>query len=120
MRAEYTAEVKEWALETYRSSRPNYPSRDQCVTAIADQIGAHVNTVNRWIKLEFGPSRAPAADEVVAKLRAAEAEIERLLRVNRDLSDRLAAASPRSITAEAGTGALGSTQLHGVQLGGAR
>ena len=40
MRAEYGAEVKEWAPPTYRSSRPNYPSRDQCVTAIADQIGA--------------------------------------------------------------------------------
>ncbi|AMY19584.1 MULTISPECIES: transposase [Nocardiaceae] len=115
MRAEYAAEVKEWALETYRSSRPNYPSRDQCVTAIAGQIGAHVNTVNRWIKLEFGPSRAPAADEVVAELRAAEAEIERLLRVNRDLSDRLAAASPRSIAAEAGTGAFDGAPFGGVR-----
>ena len=100
MRAEYAADVKEWAPPTYRSSRPNYPSRDQCVTAIADQIGAHVVAVNRWIKLEFGPSRAPAADEVVAKLRAAEAEIERLLRMGRDLSDRLAATSPRSIAAQ--------------------
>ncbi len=100
MRAEYAAEVKEWAPPTYRSSRPNYPSRDRCVTAIADQIGAHVNTVDRWIKLEFGPSRAPAADEVVAKLRAAEAEIERLLRMGRDLTDRLTAVSPRSIAAQ--------------------
>ncbi|WP_304119290.1 transposase [Mycolicibacterium bacteremicum] len=115
MRAEYADEVKEWALQTYRSSRPNYPSRDQCVTAIADQIGAHVNTVNRWLELEFGPSRAPAADEVVAKLRAAEAEIERLLRVNRDLSDRLAATSPRSITAETGTGAFDGAPFGGVR-----
>lgn len=115
MRAEYGADVKEWALETYRSSRPNYPSRDRCVAAIAEQIGAHVNTVNRWIKLEFGPSRAPAADEVVAELRAAEAEVERLLRMGRDLSDRLAAASPRSISAEVGTGAF-----RGARLGGAR
>ncbi|WP_328814096.1 transposase [Rhodococcus sp. NBC_00297] len=100
MRPRYEADVRNWALSTYRSSRPNYASRDQCVTAIAEQIGAHVNTVNRWIKTEFGPSRAPAADEVVAKLRAAEAEIERLLAVNRSLTDRLAAVSPRSVTAE--------------------
>ncbi|MBY6687450.1 transposase [Rhodococcus sp. BP-149] len=100
MRPVYGAHVREWAISTYRSSRPNYASRDQCVTAIAEQIGAHVNTVNRWIKTEFGPSRAPAADEVVAKLRAAEAEIERLLAVNRRLTDRLAAAAPRSVAAE--------------------
>ncbi|WP_328810570.1 transposase [Rhodococcus sp. NBC_00294] len=100
MRPVYGAHVRDWAISTYRSSRPNYASRDQCVTAIAEQIGAHVNTVNRWIKTEFGPSRAPAADEVVAKLRAAEAEIERLLAVNRTLTDRLAATSPRSVAAE--------------------
>ncbi len=100
MRPVYGAQVREWAISTYRSSRQNYPSREKCVTAIADQIGAHVNTVNRWIKIEFGPSRAPAADEVAAKLRAADAEIERLLAVNRDLTARLAAVSPRSVTAE--------------------
>ena len=71
--------------------------------------------MNRWLELEFGPSREPAADEVVAKLRAAEAEIERLLRVNRDLSDRLAAASPRSITAETGTGAFDGAPFGGVR-----
>ncbi len=101
-RSGYDSCTRSWAIDTYRDSRENYSSRAECVAALADQIGAHVNTVNRWIKSEFGPSRAPAADEITAKLRAAEAEIDRLRRVNRDLTELLAAASPRSAAALTG------------------
>lgn len=99
-RAEYPAQTRAWALEEYEKSRHNYASRAECVAALAVSIGAHENTVARWIKDKYGSSRRPAADEVAARLRAAEEEITRLRSENRSLSERLAAHAPRSIGAE--------------------
>nr|WP_181715689.1 transposase [Cryobacterium sp.]QJS06131.1 transposase [Cryobacterium sp.] len=99
-RAEYPAQTREWALEEYEKSRHNYASRAECVAALALSIGAHENTVARWIKGKYGSSRRPAADEVAARLRAAEEEIIRLRSENHSLSERLAAHAPRSIGAE--------------------
>lgn len=98
-RAEYPAATRSWAIEEYEKSRHNYGSRAECVAAIAKTIGAHENTVARWIKDKFGSPRSPAADEMTARLRLAEAENERLRSENRTLSERLAACSPRSVTA---------------------
>ncbi|WP_206509843.1 transposase [Rhodococcus sp. KRD197] len=95
-RAEYPAATRSWAIEEYEKSRHNYGSRAECV---AETIGAHENTVARWIKDKFGSPRSPAADEMTARLRLAEAENERLRSENRTLSERLAACSPRSVTA---------------------
>lgn len=100
MRAGYTAQTRAWALAEYDKSRHNYASRAECVAAIAKAIGAHENTVARWIKTEFGSPRSPAADEMTAKLRAAEAECERLRQENRILTERLAARAHRSLAAQ--------------------
>ncbi|MGU3438161.1 transposase [Actinomycetes bacterium M1A6_2h] len=99
-RAEYPAQTRTWALEEYEKSRHNYTSRAECVAALALSIGAHENTVSRWIKDKYGSPRRPAADEVTARLRAAEEEITRLRSENRTLNERLAAHTPRSIGAE--------------------
>ncbi|WP_328813529.1 transposase [Rhodococcus sp. NBC_00297] len=72
----------------------------ECVAAIAKAIGAHEDTVALWIKAEFGSPRSPAADEMTAKLRAAEAECERLRQENRTLTERLAARAHRSFAAQ--------------------
>ncbi|MDJ0363038.1 transposase [Rhodococcus sp. H29-C3] len=100
MRAGYTPQTRGWALEEYKKSRPNYGSRAECVAALAVAIGAHENTVARWIKLEYGPPRLPAADETVVRMRAVEAENERLRNENLTLTARLAAYVPRSIAGE--------------------
>jgi transposase-like protein len=108
-RAEFPAKTRAWALTEYEKSRQNYTSRAECVAALAREIGAHENTVARWVKDKFGSSRSVASDEVAAKLRAAEAEIGRLRSENRTLTERLAACSPRSI----------STQSYGSSFGAA-
>ena len=111
-RAEFPAETRQWVLTEYEKSRQNYASRAECVAVLARTIGAHENTVARWIKQQFGPSRSPAADDVAAKLRAAEAENERLRSENRTLTERLAACSPRSITTQSyGSHSFGAAAL---------
>lgn len=112
-RAEYPAATRAWAITEYEKSRHNYSSRSECVAALAVAIGAHENTVARWIKGHFGSSRSPAADEITARLRKSEAENDRLRRENRTLAERLAALSPRSITADSfGTaGSFGTVAL---------
>ncbi|OZC83405.1 transposase [Rhodococcus sp. 06-418-1B] len=99
-RAAFDAETRAWALTEYEKSRQNYASRAECVAVLARTIGAHENTVTRWVKDKFGSSRSPASDDVAAKLRAAEAEIGRLRSENRSLTERLAACSPRSLTTQ--------------------
>jgi len=111
-RAEYPAQTRAWALEEYEKSRHNYASRAECVAALAVSIGAHENTVTRWVKDKFGSSRSPASDDVAAKLRAAEAEIGRLRSENRSLTERLAACAPRSLTAQSyGSHSFGAAAL---------
>ncbi|MFI8977286.1 transposase [Nocardia asteroides] len=58
----YSPEQRQWAIETYRKTRKNYTSRMECCTRIANDLGAHVNTVTRWINREFG-SPAPSAED---------------------------------------------------------
>lgn len=111
-RAEFPAETRAWALREYEKSRQNYASRAECVAVLADAIGAHENTVARWVKDKFGSSRSPASDDVAAKLRAAEAEIGRLRSENHTLTERLAACSPRSITTQSyGSHSFGAAAL---------
>ena len=111
-RAEYPAETRAWAITEYRKSRHNHTSRAECVAALAVAIGAHENTVARWIKQEFGSSRRPADDEMTARLRAAEEEIDRLRRENRTLTETLAAHAPRSYTGQSlGSRSFGAAAL---------
>lgn len=104
-RAEYPAETRAWAIAEYEKSRRNYTSRAECVAALAVAIGAHENTVARWVKQQFGSPREPAGDDLTAKYNAAVAEVARLRSENRTLAERLAALSPRSISAD-GIGAV--------------
>lgn len=99
-RAAFDAETRAWVLTEYEKSRENYASRAECVAVLARSIGAHENTVTRWVKVKFGPSRSPASDDVAAKLRAADAEIGRLRSENRTLTERLAAYSQRTLTVQ--------------------
>ncbi|OAK53799.1 transposase [Rhodococcoides kyotonense] len=109
-RAEYPAATRAWAIAEYEKSRHNYSSRSECVAALALTIGAHENTVARWIKQQLGSARSPAADEMTVRLRASEADNERLRRENRSLTEQLAAKQPRSITAES----LGTATVFGT------
>ncbi|MFC8181562.1 transposase [Rhodococcus sp. NPDC057297] len=112
-RAEYPAATRTWAIDQYEKSRHNYTSRSECVADLAAAIGAHENTVARWIKQHFGSPSSPAADEITARLKKSEAENERLRRENRTLAERLAALTPRSITADsfAATSSFGTVAL---------
>ncbi|WP_307830807.1 transposase [Rhodococcus sp. KRD162] len=111
-RAEFPAKTRAWVLTEYEKSRQNYVSRAECVAVLARTIGAHENTVARWVKDKFGSSRSPASDDVAAKLRAAEAEIGRLRSENRTLTERLEACSPRSITTQSyGSHSIGAAAL---------
>ena len=111
-RAEFPAETRKWALTEYEKSRQNYASRAECVAVLARAIGAHENTVTRWVKDKFGSSRSPASDDVAARLRAAEAEIGRLRSENRTLTERLAACSPRSMSTQSyGSRSFGAAAL---------
>lgn len=75
-----------WAEKTYTDTRSQYGSRLECCQAIAKALGAHVNTVVRWINETNGPARQMPPEEVTARMRALEDEVQRLRRANHDLS----------------------------------
>ncbi|NMM90662.1 transposase [Rhodococcus sp. SRB_17] len=86
MSSRYGDESRAWAEKTFTETRHQYNSRLECCHAIAKVLGAHVNTVSRWIGETYGPARQAAPEEVTAKLRALEEEVVRLRRQNHDLT----------------------------------
>lgn len=85
-RRPYQDDTRKWAITTYNRTRPQYGSRLECCLAIAVVLGAHVNTVTRWVNQVHGPARATAAENVAERLRAMEDEVRRLRQENHDLS----------------------------------
>jgi anti-sigma factor RsiW len=85
----YSDATRRWALETYDSTRKQYRSRLETCTAIAKELGAHVNTVLRWVQSEHGQVRALTEEEVPDRLRALEEENAALRARNRELMEQL-------------------------------
>ncbi|MFD6401161.1 transposase [Nocardia sp. XZ_19_231] len=83
----YTARQRSWAITTYRETREQHRSRMECCAEIAKDLGAHVNTVVRWVNAEFGTTRALSTEEVPSKIRALQAEVTRLRAANQQLSE---------------------------------
>ncbi|AWK77056.1 transposase [Rhodococcus sp. NPDC019627] len=86
MSSRYGDETRAWAEKTFAETRHQYNSRLECCQAIAKVLGAHVNTVSRWIGESYGPARQAPPEEVTAKMRALEEEVQRLRRQNHDLA----------------------------------
>jgi hypothetical protein len=82
----YGESTRTWAEKTYTETRDQYGSRLECCQAIAKALGAHVNTVVRWINETNGPARQMPPEEVAARMQALEEEVQRLRRANHDLS----------------------------------
>lgn len=89
MTSSYTDATRKWAIDTYRESRDQYRSRADACAAIAETIGAHVNTVTRWINAEFGRPRVVSEEDMPEHVRALEAEIARLRQANRMLVEQI-------------------------------
>lgn len=85
----YSDSTRRWALETYAETRTRYRSRLECCTVIAGDIGAHVNTVLRWVQAEHGQIRALTSEEIPGHIRVLEEENARLRAANRELMERL-------------------------------
>ncbi|MBS2993211.1 transposase [Rhodococcus erythropolis] len=86
MSSRYGDETRAWAEKTFAETRHQYSSRLECCHAIAKSLGAHVNTVSRWIGESYGPARQAPPEEVSARMRALEEEVARLRRQNHDLT----------------------------------
>lgn len=86
MSSRYGEETRAWAEKTFADTRHLYNSRLECCQVIAKTLGAHVNTVTRWITETYGPARQAPPEEVTAKMRAMEEEVMRLRRQNHALS----------------------------------
>lgn len=86
MSSRYGDETRAWAEKTFEETRHQYNSRLECCQAIAKSLGAHVNTVVRWINETNGPARQMPPEEITARMQALEEEVQRLRRANHDLS----------------------------------
>lgn len=86
MSRRYDDGTRHWAEKTYQDTRDQYGSRLECCQAIALTVGAHVNTVVRWINETYGRPKALTSEEVPNRIRILEAEVERLRRQNHELS----------------------------------
>lgn len=86
MSRRYDVGTRQWAEKTYQDTRDQYASRLECCQAIAATVGAHVNTVVRWINEAYGRPRVLTSEEVPSRIRVLEAEVERLRRQNHELS----------------------------------
>ncbi|NKR30043.1 transposase [Rhodococcus hoagii] len=85
----YSDATRKWALETYDNTRKQYRSRLECCTAIAKDLGAHVNTVLRWVGAEHGQVRPLTAEEVPTRVRNLEEQNAALRARNRELMEQL-------------------------------
>lgn len=88
----YTETTRQWAIKTYNDTRDQYRSRLECCTPIAEALGAHVNTVVRWINAELGRPRLVTEEELPQRLRDLEDEVRRLRQANLELTERVSPA----------------------------
>lgn len=89
MSSSYSDTTRQWALETYASTRGSYRSRLECCAAIAKDLGAHENTVMRWVNEKHGQVRVLTTEELPDRIRALEAENAQLRARNRELMEQL-------------------------------
>ncbi|MBP1161372.1 hypothetical protein ABIC28_001638 [Rhodococcus sp. PvR044] len=85
----YTDSTRTWAIHTYKQTRDQYRSRLECCAAIAADVGAHTNTVVRWVNDELGRPRVVSEEDLPQRVRDLESEVRRLRQANRELSERI-------------------------------
>jgi D-aminopeptidase len=89
MSSVYSDTTRQWALETYDRTRDSYRSRLECCAAIARELGAHENTVMRWVNDKRGQVRVLTTEELPERIRSLEAENAALRGRNRELMEQL-------------------------------